>query len=100
MVARAGGGASTVRAAGALVTPEADDCDVHHPGRYPRGNPAVKHRDGITIRTIIGRNPVERNSGHRMVVLVQSLSKKSLLFTHMNRSGSGGQADPRQHWVC
>jgi hypothetical protein len=57
---------------------------VHHPGRYSRGYAAVKHRDGAVIRTIVRRSPGERNSGHRMAVLVYTLSKKGLLFAHVN----------------
>jgi len=57
---------------------------VHNPGRYTRGYAAVKHRDGAVIRTIIRRSPGERNSGHRMVVLVETPSKKGLLLAHMN----------------
>ena len=58
---------------------------MHHPGRYSRGYTAVKHRDGAVIRTIIiRRSPGERNSSHQMVVLVETLSKKGLLFAHVN----------------
>ena len=59
----------------------------------------MKHRDGIAVGTIIGGTPVERNSSHGMVVLVQSLSKESLFITHINRSGCWGQADPGQDGV-